>query len=74
MSKVRILVVDSSVVVRRLLTNVLSSDPSLEVVGSAPNGRIAIAKVPQVNPDVITLNTEMPDLDGPQTLDALRKT
>jgi two-component system chemotaxis response regulator CheB len=74
MSKVRILVVDSSVVVRRLLTNVLSSDPSLEVVGSAPSGRIAMAKVPQVNPDVITLNTELPDLDGVQTLDALRKT
>jgi two-component system chemotaxis response regulator CheB len=74
MSKVRVLVVDSSVVGRRLLTNVLSSDPSLEVVGSAPNGRIAMAKVPQVNPDVITLNTEMPDLDGPRTLDALRKT
>jgi two-component system chemotaxis response regulator CheB len=73
MSKVRVLVVDNSVVVRRLLTNVLSSDPSLEVVGSAPNGRIAMAKVPQVNPDVITLNTEMPDLDGPQTLDSLRK-
>ena len=74
MNRVRILVVDGSVVVRRLLTNVLSSDPSLEVVGSAPNGRIAMAKVPQVNPDVITLNTEMPDLDGVQTLDALRKT
>jgi two-component system chemotaxis response regulator CheB len=74
MGKVRILVVDSSVVVRRLLTNVLSSDPSLEVVGSAPDGRIAMAKVPQVKPDVITLNTEMPDRDGPQTLDALRKT
>jgi len=74
MSKVRILVVDSSVVVRRLLTDVLSSDPSFEVVGSAPNGRIAIAKVPQVHPDVITPNTEMPDLDGQQTLDALRKT
>jgi two-component system chemotaxis response regulator CheB len=74
MSKVRILVVDSSVVVRRLLTDVLSSDPSLEVVGSAPTGRIAIAKVPRVNPDVITLNTEMPDLDGVETLDVLRKT
>jgi two-component system chemotaxis response regulator CheB len=74
MSKVRILVVDSSVVARRLLTSVLSSDPSLEVVGSAPNGRIAMAKVAQVNPDVITLNTEMPDLDGSQTLDILRRT
>jgi two-component system chemotaxis response regulator CheB len=74
MTKARILVVDSSVVVRRLLTDVLSSDPSLVVVGSAPNGRIALAKVPQVNPDVITLNTELPDMDGPQILDALRTT
>jgi two-component system chemotaxis response regulator CheB len=53
---------------------VLSGDPALEVVGSAPNGRIAMAKVAQVNPDVIALNTEMPDRDGPRTLDALRKT
>ena len=72
--KARILIIDGSVVIRRLLTNVLSSDPSLDVVGSAPNGRIAMAKVAQVNPDVITLNTETPDLDGPETLDELRKT
>jgi len=73
MAKTRILVVDASVVVRRLLTHVLASDPSLEVVGSAPNGHIALAKVPQVNPDLIILDIEMPDGDGPRTLAALRK-
>ena len=74
MSKIRILVVDDSVVVRRLLTRVLSSDPEIEVVGSAPTGSIALAKVPQLNPDLITLDLDMPDRDGPNTLAELRKT
>ncbi len=73
MGRIRILVVDDSVVVRRLLTKVLSSDPDLEVVGSAPNGRIALAKVPQLNPDLVTLDLDMPEGDGPQTLSALHK-
>jgi two-component system chemotaxis response regulator CheB len=74
MGKLRVLVVDSSVVIRRLLTNVLACDPSLEVVGTAPTGRIAMAKVPQVNPDVIALSSEMPGQEGAQILEALRKT
>jgi two-component system chemotaxis response regulator CheB len=74
MGKLRVLVVDSSVVIRRLLTNVLACDPSLEVVGTAPTGRIAMAKVPQVNPDVIALSSEMPVQEGAQILEALRKT
>src|SRR5690348_11334570 len=74
MSKIRILVVDDSVVVRRLLTKVLSSEPNLEVVGAAANGRIAMAKVPHVNPDLIVLDIEMPDRDGPKTLAELHKT
>jgi two-component system chemotaxis response regulator CheB len=74
MGKVRILVVESSVVIRRLLTNVLAGDPSFEVVGTAPDGRIAMAKVPLVNPDVIAMNSDMEGPDGPQTLEAIRKT
>ena len=45
MAKIRILVVDDSVVVRRLLARLLSSDPLLEVVASAPSGRVALAKL-----------------------------
>src|SRR6266508_2401525 len=74
MGKIRILVVDDAVVFRRLVSEVLSSDPDLEVVGTAPNGRIALAKMTQVNPDLVILDVEMPEMDGLATLAELRKT
>ncbi len=74
MGKIRILVVDDAVVVRRMLTDVLNGDPGLEVVGTAANGVIALAKLPQVNPDLVIMDVEMPEMDGLQTLQALRKT
>jgi two-component system, chemotaxis family, protein-glutamate methylesterase/glutaminase len=70
---IRVLVADDSVVVRRLVTNVLSSSPGIEVVGSAPNGRIALAKIDQLDPDLVTLDVEMPDMDGIETLIAIRE-
>jgi two-component system chemotaxis response regulator CheB len=73
-SKIRILVVDDSVVVRRMLSDALSADPQLEVVGAAANGKIALARIPQVNPDVVILDVEMPELDGLETLRRLRQT
>jgi two-component system chemotaxis response regulator CheB len=73
MSKIRVLVVDDSVVIRRLLSDVLSQDPDIELAGVAANGRLALAKLPQVNPDVVTLDIEMPELDGLGTLPELRK-
>ena len=74
MRKARILVVDDAVVVRRMLTRVLSSDPAFEVVGTAANGRIALSRIPQVNPDIVILDVEMPEMDGLETLAAIRKT
>jgi len=74
MPRIRVLVVDDAVVMRRMISEVLSADPELEVVGSAPNGRIALQKITQVNPDVITLDVEMPEMDGLQTVRELRKT
>jgi two-component system, chemotaxis family, protein-glutamate methylesterase/glutaminase len=74
MRKIRVLVVDDSVVIRKLLTDILSKDPEIEVVGIASNGKLALAKVPQLNPDVMTLDIEMPELDGLGTLTELRKT
>ncbi|HEX4340478.1 MAG TPA: chemotaxis response regulator protein-glutamate methylesterase [Polyangiaceae bacterium] len=74
MSKIRVLVVDDSVVARRLLVNALSGDPDCEVVGAVANGRLALSRIPQVNPDVVTLDVEMPELDGLQTLAEIRKT
>jgi two-component system chemotaxis response regulator CheB len=74
MGKIRILIVDDSVVVRRMVAHMLSGDAALEVVGTAPNGRIALAKLPQVNPDVVLLDVEMPEMNGLEMLAALRKT
>jgi two-component system, chemotaxis family, protein-glutamate methylesterase/glutaminase len=74
MKKIRVLIVDDAVVVRRLVADLLSADPALEVAGTAANGRIALAKVPQVKPDLVTLDLEMPDMDGLATLAALRET
>ncbi|MBI5387502.1 MAG: chemotaxis response regulator protein-glutamate methylesterase [Verrucomicrobia bacterium] len=74
MRRIRVLIVDDSIVVRRLVSDVLAADPALEVAGVAATGRIALAKIPQVNPDVVALDVEMPDLDGISTLRELRKT
>jgi two-component system chemotaxis response regulator CheB len=71
--KIRVLVVDDSVVIRRLLSDILTQDPQVEVVGTASNGRIALQKLTQLCPDIITLDIEMPDLDGLATLSELRK-
>lgn len=73
MPKIRVLIVDDSVVVRRIVSDVLTADPELEVAGTAANGRIALAKIPQVNPDVITLDVEMPEMNGLETLAEIRK-
>ncbi|MGL4619170.1 protein-glutamate methylesterase/protein-glutamine glutaminase [Chroococcidiopsis sp.] len=74
MPKIRVLVVDDAVVVRSRLSKLLAEDPELEVVGVAANGRIALAKIAQLNPDVAILDVEMPDMDGLATLAALRQT
>jgi two-component system chemotaxis response regulator CheB len=73
MPKIRILVVDDSVVVRRMVSDALASDPQLEVAATAANGKIALAKIPQVNPDIVILDVEMPELDGIGTLVGIRK-
>jgi two-component system, chemotaxis family, protein-glutamate methylesterase/glutaminase len=71
--KLRALVVDDSVVIRRLVTHALSEDPEIEVVGAAPDGIIALARIPQLNPHVVTLDIEMPRMDGLATLREIRK-
>ncbi len=73
MPKISILVVDDSVVVRRMVSDALSADPQLAVAGTAANGKIALAKIPQVKPDVIVLDVEMPELDGIGTLVEIHK-
>ncbi len=73
MQKLRVLIVDDSTVIRRLLSEALSADPEIEVVGTAANGKIALAKLPQLKPDLVTLDIEMPEMDGLETLTEVRK-
>jgi len=62
--KIKVLIVDDSAVVRNLLTTVLSKDEEIEVIGTAPNPFVARDKIVMFNPDIITLDVEMPRMDG----------
>jgi two-component system chemotaxis response regulator CheB len=73
MPKIRVLVVDDAVVIRSMVSDLLSSDPAFEVVGMAANGRIALAMIPEVVPDIITLDVEMPEMNGLDALVEIRK-
>jgi two-component system chemotaxis response regulator CheB len=73
MSPLHVLVVDDSVVVRRLLSDALNADPELSVAATAATGPIALAKIPQVAPDLVVLDLEMPELDGLGTLREIRR-
>jgi len=70
---IRVMIVDDSLVTRRLVEDSLREVPGIEVVGTAANGRVAVAKVVELRPDVITLDVEMPELDGLATLRLLKK-
>ena len=64
MRAVRVLVVDDSALVRQTVTRILSLDPRITVVGSAADGRQALAAVESLSPDVVTLDLDMPVMDG----------
>jgi two-component system chemotaxis response regulator CheB len=69
----KVLIVDDSVIFRRVLAEVLSALPGVEVVGQVSNGRLALQKVRELQPDLMTLDLEMPEMDGLAVLDALRE-
>jgi len=72
-SRIRVLVVDDSPILRKLITEALRADREIEVVGTASNGKEAVEKAPKLRPDVITLDIEMPIMDGLTALEKLRK-
>ncbi|MCA9409997.1 MAG: chemotaxis response regulator protein-glutamate methylesterase [Candidatus Omnitrophica bacterium] len=73
MKKTKVLIVDDSAVVRQILTRELQKDPSIEVVGSAPDPFVARDKIVDLKPDVLTLDIEMPRMDGITFLRKLMK-
>ncbi|MGA9415227.1 MAG: response regulator, partial [Terriglobales bacterium] len=73
MNQVRVLIVDDSAVIRKVLSNLLASDSEITVAGTAGNGHQALARIPEIKPDLVTLDIEMPGMDGLETLVEIRK-
>jgi two-component system chemotaxis response regulator CheB len=67
------LVVDDSVVIRKILSDALRNDPEIEVIGTASNGLIALQRIAQLSPDIVTLDIEMPEMDGIATLREIKR-
>jgi two-component system chemotaxis response regulator CheB len=72
--KIRVMVVDDSVVIRRLVTHALEQEPRIEVVGAASNGKLGLERIPQWKPDLVTLDIEMPEMGGIAMLRQIRLT
>ncbi|MEY3202504.1 MAG: hypothetical protein RIR70_2054, partial [Pseudomonadota bacterium] len=70
MSKIRVIIVDDSALIRQVLSTIINSTPDMEVIATAPNPVLAREKIRELNPDVITLDIEMPEMNG---LDFLEK-
>lgn len=64
MNKIKVLIIDDSALIRKVLSELIASDPELEVVGSAQDPYVAREKIKELNPDVLTLDVEMPRMDG----------
>jgi two-component system chemotaxis response regulator CheB len=74
MDRIRVFLVDDASVIIRLVSNALNRDPALEVVGTAADGQMALARLAELQPAVVLLDMEMPVMDGLDTLVTLRKT
>lgn len=72
MEKIKLLIVDDSLLIRRALRECFRSDPEIEVVGVAENGLRALEQIEALHPDIVTLDIEMPEMDGLETLKNLR--
>ena len=70
MGEVQVLVVDDSAFMRKMVSDIVSRHPRMAVAGTARNGREGLAKVLALKPDVVTLDVEMPDMDG---LDVIKR-
>ncbi len=73
MAPTRVLIVDDSAVVRKVVSSMLAADPEIVVAGTAGNGIQALARLPEVKADLVTLDIEMPGMDGLETLVEIRK-
>jgi two-component system chemotaxis response regulator CheB len=72
--KVKVLVIDDSALMRKLIPRILARDPGIEVVGTAMDGSFGLKKIEELKPDVVTLDLEMPRMDGLETLRQITRT
>jgi two-component system chemotaxis response regulator CheB len=73
MPPLRVLIVDDAVIVRRLIMQALAADPAFEVLGSASTGLLALDRIRALRPDVVTLDLDMPEMDGFEALRRIRQ-
>ncbi len=71
-NKIKVLVVDDTIVYRKAVSDILAEIPNVEVVGVAHNGRIAVSKIKTLKPDLLTLDIEMPQMNGIEVLEYIR--
>ena len=64
MNPIRVIVIDDSAFMRKVISDLLTSDPRIEVIATARNGQDGLEKIKQLNPDVVTLDIHMPVMDG----------
>jgi two-component system chemotaxis response regulator CheB len=74
MNKIKVLVVDDSLLMQKVITDLLESDPQMSVIGTARNGEEALQKIPNLHPDVVTLDIEMPRMNGLTTVRKIMET
>jgi len=70
---VKVLVVDDTIMYRKIIADVLKTIPNVEVVGTANNGKIALSRIKSLKPDLVTLDVEMPVMNGLETLVAIQQ-
>ncbi|TWI71605.1 two-component system chemotaxis response regulator CheB [Desulfobotulus alkaliphilus] len=73
MSQLRVLVVDDTIVYRKIVSDILSTIPGVQVVGSANNGKVALSRIAALKPDLITLDVEMPEMNGLEVLEEMHR-
>ena len=73
-NRIRVLIADDSAFMRKVLQSIFSADPQLEVVGEARDGREAVSQAELLSPDVITMDINMPHMDGLQATEVIMST
>jgi len=73
MKKISVLIIDDSALIRKLLTEIINARPDMEVIGAAPDPIVAREMIRTLNPDVLTLDVEMPRMDGLDFLEKLMR-